>query len=80
MSEEGIRIDARGLKDPEPLKLLREALRGEESVGRKITMLVDTGEEVKKVKVFAGFTGCLLDQEDRGDHWLVSITPMCNCG
>ena len=73
-------IDARGLKDPEPLRLLREALRGEDTVGKKITILLDTPEEVKKVKSFAGFTGCLVDPEREGGHWKVRITPMCNCG
>lgn len=80
MGEEKIRIDARGLKDPEPLRLLRDALQGEESVGKEIVMLVDSRDDVKKVKTFGGFTGCLLDPVEKGDHWEVHITPMCNCG
>jgi TusA-related sulfurtransferase len=73
-------IDARGLKDPEPLRLLRDALRGQDTAGKEITILVDSREEVKKVLAFSGFTGCLSDPEEKGDHWQVRITPMCNCG
>ena len=80
MGEQKISIDARGLKDPEPLRLLRDALRGEESVGKEDIHLEKSRDDVKKVKTFAGFTGCLLDPVDRGDHWEIRITPMCNCG
>ena len=73
-------IDARGLKDPEPLRLLKEALQSEASVGETIHLLVDTKVMAAKARTFAAFTGSLCDIEEKDSYFQVSIDRMCNCG
>ena len=73
-------IDARGLKHPEPLVRLRDALRDQCSVEEAVTVLVDSREEAKRVKAFAGFSNSPVEVEDRGDHYRIRIERMCNCG
>lgn len=73
-------IDARGMKDPAPLELLRTALRSQDSLGEEIIILVDTAALVKKVLAFASFTGCISDHEEADGFWRVRIRRMCNCG
>ena len=75
-----MRIDARGLKDPEPLLKLREALCDQRTVEDAITILVDTQEEARKVKTFAAMTFCPCEIVNRGDHYELRIERMCNCG
>ena len=73
-------IDARGLKDPEPLVKLREALRDQCTVENDITMLVDGKEEARKVKIFASMTYSPCEITKRDDHYELTIKRMCNCG
>jgi TusA-related sulfurtransferase len=73
-------IDARGLKHPEPLRLLRDALQNQCSIEEKVTILVDSREEAKQVKTFAGFSGHGVEVEETGDHYRIRIDRMCNCG
>lgn len=73
-------IDARGLKDREPLLKLREALRDQCSVENNITMLVDGKEEAKQVKLFASMTYAPCEIIKHDDHYELRIERMCNCG
>ena len=73
-------VDARGLKDKEPLLKLREALRDQCTVENDIIMLVDGKEEAKKVKLFASMTFSPCEIIKREDHYELKITRMCNCG
>ena len=73
-------IDARGLKDPEPLLKLREALRDQGTVENDITMLVDDKETARKVKPFASMTFSPCEITNKGDHYELTIKRMCNCG
>lgn len=73
-------IDARGLTHPEPLRRLREALQDQASVDNSIVILVDSREEAARVKAFAGFTDSLLEIDNLGDHYRLTVTRMCNCG
>ena len=73
-------IDARGLKHPEPVLKLREALRDQCSLEEKVTVLVDTPREASYVKAFALFSSAQVEVQDRGDHYRLVIERMCNCG
>ncbi len=73
-------IDARGLKHPEPVLRLREALRDQCSLEEKVVVLVDSREEASYVKAFARFSSASVEAQDRGDHYRLVIERMCNCG
>ena len=75
-----MRIDARGLKHPEPLVKLREALRDQCTVEEDIIMLVDSKEAARKVKTFAAMTFCPCEIINHVDHYELKIQRMCNCG
>ena len=72
-------IDARGLRHPEPLRKLKDALEDPRSVGEPVYILVDSREEAQRIKAFAGFSHHLFDSETREDHWRLRILRMCNC-
>jgi TusA-related sulfurtransferase len=74
-----VEIDARGLRHPEPLVKLKEALEDPRSVGEPVYILVDSRQEVKRIEAFAAFSHHLFETETREDHWRVRIDRMCNC-
>ena len=52
-------IDARGLRHPEPLSRLKEALEDPRSVGEPVFILVDSAQEAKRIETKNDFRGLL---------------------
>ena len=75
-----MKIDARGLKHPEPLERLREHLR--ENCRKEINfdILVDTSECTKFVNAFAKMSKCDAKVSREGDCYIVSVRGgTCTC-
>ena len=75
-----MRIDTRGLKHPEPLKRIREAVSSICTDDVDVEVLVDTCEYSRTVKGFADMSGCRTEVEENGEYCIVRIKGgSCKC-
>lgn len=75
-----MRIDTRGLKHPEPMKKIREAVRGMCMEHVDVEVLIDSCEYGKMIKGFAKMSGCETEIIEEGDTCIVKIKGnMCKC-
>jgi len=75
-----VKIDVRGLKHPEPLKKIKEAVSSLCTNYVDVEVLVDTCEYGKMVKGFAEMTGCETEVKEEKDYCVVKIKGgSCKC-
>jgi len=75
-----MKVDARGLKHPEPIELLRDHMRKHCSKEIDVELLLDSSEYVKTTAAFARMSKCRTAMEKYEDYYIVRIKgEMCSC-
>lgn len=75
-----MRIDARGLKHPEPMKKIRDTVKSMCTEHVDVEVLIDSCEYGKMIKGFAKMSGCKTEVTKEGDVCIVKISGnMCKC-
>lgn len=75
-----MKVDARGMKHPEPLEKLRDLMRSHCSKDIDVDLLLDTSEYAKTAAAFARMSKCEAKMEKAGDHYVLRIKgARCSC-
>lgn len=76
-----MQIDARGLKHPRPLQMLKEAITTMCSIEEYGDILVDNEQGAKQIKKFAKMSGCKYESHQHNGYLRVRIKGgTCMCG
>lgn len=70
-------IDARGLKNPEPLKRLKEHFSTMCSIDDYVDLLIDSDAELTPVKTYASMSGCEYEVRKEEGYIIVRIKSPC---
>lgn len=75
-----MKVDARGMKHPEPLEKLRDVMRNHCSEDIDVELLLDSSEYAKTVAAFARMSKCQTKMEKAEGHYVLSIKgARCSC-
>lgn len=70
-------IDARGLRHPEPLRLLREAVPSLCSLDGSIEVLLDDEVAFRHIRTYAAVSGCTYEVKRTDGFYRILIESTC---
>lgn len=75
-----MKVDARGLKHPRPIEMLRDHMRSHCSKKIDVELLLDSTEQARTAAAYARMSKCRARMKRTREHFVLSIKgAMCSC-